>query len=127
MLCFDTRLQVFILKVDRGGHENRREKQTKAKKKDNAEAQGAPSLRREEGAGWLSRKRDMVGYPPTRVSSKGIAGCHTPAFWEKSLEAVENKGREPEKEQREIKSPQVAEILRVRGGAVGGVREVSSR
>jgi hypothetical protein len=49
VLCFDTLLQVFILKVDRGGHKNRREERTKATAKDNApfeaplEARGNPS------------------------------------------------------------------------------------
>jgi hypothetical protein len=38
VLCFDTFLQVFILKVVRGGHENRREGRAKAAEKDNAEA-----------------------------------------------------------------------------------------
>jgi hypothetical protein len=43
VLCFDTLLQVFILKVVRGGHENRREERAKATAKDNAEAQRALS------------------------------------------------------------------------------------
>jgi hypothetical protein len=38
VLCFDTLLQVFILKVVREGHENRREERAKAAEKDNAEA-----------------------------------------------------------------------------------------
>jgi hypothetical protein len=35
------------------------------------------------------------------VSSKEIGGCHTPAFWEKRLQVVENKGQELKKEGRE--------------------------
>jgi len=36
VLCFDTLLQVLILKVDRGGHKNRREERIKTTAKDNA-------------------------------------------------------------------------------------------
>jgi len=74
VLCFDTLLQVLILKVDRGGHKNRRQERTKATAKDNAETQRALRCRRD---------------PPTRV------------FWEKRLQAIENKGRESENEGKE--------------------------
>jgi hypothetical protein len=38
-LCFDTLLQVLILKIVRGGHRSCQEERTKAKTKDNAETQ----------------------------------------------------------------------------------------
>jgi hypothetical protein len=44
------------------------------------------------------------GIPPPRVSSKGIGGCHTPAFCGKRLQAVENKGREVRKWNKEAAS-----------------------
>jgi len=42
----------------------------------------------------------MTGYPP-RVSRKRIRDTPLPVFWEKRLQAVENKGRELRKEKQE--------------------------
>jgi hypothetical protein len=51
---------------------------------------------------------------PTPVSSKEAGGCHTPAFCEKSVQAVENKGRGRCKSAKERhKSAQVDERARV--------------
>jgi hypothetical protein len=95
VLCFDTLLQVLILKVDRGGRRNRREERTKATAKDNApfealgkETQRALSLRRE---GWES----------VIPIGKTCTGTPHPGIWEKRLQAVENKGRESEKGSKE--------------------------
>jgi hypothetical protein len=77
VLCFDTLLQVLILKVDRGGHRNRREERTKATAKDNAETQRSLRCRR---------------------------GTPTPGVLEKRLQAIENKGREQENEGKEAAS-----------------------
>ena len=46
--------------------------------------------------GWYAGR-----LPPPRVSSKGIGGCHTPVFWEKRLQAIENKGRRAKQEDEE--------------------------
>jgi hypothetical protein len=39
------------------------------------------------------RSIDVRDTPP-RVSSKGIGGCHTPAFCEKRLQVIDSKDRE---------------------------------
>jgi hypothetical protein len=57
-------------------------------------------------------RRSLKRYA-TRVSSKGLGGCHTPAFCKKSVELMENKGLGCEKRaQKGKKSVQVAETKR---------------
>jgi hypothetical protein len=76
VLCFDTLLQVLILKVDR---------RATTKAKDNApfEAQGKEPRR-------------------TRRCRRGIQYPTPPVLCEKRLQTIENKGKEMEKERQEI-------------------------
>jgi hypothetical protein len=48
-LCFDTLLQVLILKVVRGGHKNRREERIRATAKDNAPLEAPLEARGKRG------------------------------------------------------------------------------
>ena len=68
MLCFDTLLQVFILKVVRGGHKNRSEERAKAAEKDNAET------RLPDGQAQRSL-RYRRGTPTPGVFGKEAASC----------------------------------------------------
>jgi hypothetical protein len=86
--CFDILLQVFIPKVVRGGLWDRQGDRTKAKTKDNARSRLPAQL----GTSSVKRRRGREGFAevaPPRV------------FWEKRLQAVENKEQEPEKENKE--------------------------
>jgi hypothetical protein len=51
------------------------------------------------------------------VSPKGTGGCHTPAFSEKRLQTIENKGNEHRKERKETtkgsKPMQTKELARL--------------
>jgi hypothetical protein len=95
VVCFDTLLQVLILKVDMGwvavGETNGENGQQRAKieGKDDAETQS-----------WRS-DREERGMPPP-VSRRTIRDTIPRVFWEKRLQAIENKRRRSEKERQEI-------------------------
>jgi len=100
VFCFDILSQVLILKVDMGrvaaGETNEESGQQRAKieGKDNAplkaplEARGKQGKESQRGQSWRN-DRAARGTPPR-------------AFWEKSAQAIENKGRRSEKERQEI-------------------------
>ena len=76
----------------------------------------------------VARRIEKEGPTPTRVARKSIRDTPPPVFWKKRLQAVENTRSECEKAgERDAKRRQVAETLRVRGGAMGAVCEVCSR
>ena len=53
-----------------------------------------------EAGGWIYFRGDSA-VPPTRVPRRSIGDTPPPVFWEKRLQAIENKGRESEKESKE--------------------------
>jgi len=63
VLCFDTLLQVFILKVIRGGHRNRQEERTKAKAKYNAPLETPLEARGKRGNETQRSRRFRRGTP----------------------------------------------------------------
>jgi hypothetical protein len=96
VVCFDTLLQVLILKVDIdrvvAGETNEESGQQRAKieGKDNAtlEARGKQGKETQRAQSWRS-DREERGMPP-------------PAFFKKSAQTIENKGRRSKKERQEI-------------------------
>jgi hypothetical protein len=97
VLCFDTLLQVLILKVDRGGRRNRREERTKATAKDNAETAEVAELSQR--------------YPPP--------GC----FGKRGCKLLKTKDASRKLKTKRL---QAIERTRVRVGVAGGVSEVGS-
>ncbi len=73
--CFDTLLQVFILKVVRGGHENRREEGAKAAEKDNAPLKAPLEARGKRAKETQKPRRFRRGTPHPGVLGKEAASC----------------------------------------------------
>jgi hypothetical protein len=109
VLCFDTLLQLFILKVDRGGRRNR-EQGRKATAKDNAETQR--SLR--------YRKR----YPPPGCPVVAFGVPHPRYFGKRGCKLLKTKDRSFRIREKRL---QAIEKARVSAGAAESVSEVSSR
>jgi hypothetical protein len=64
-------------------------------------------------------RRSLKRYA-TRVSSKGLGGCHTPAFCKNSVELMENKGLGCEKRaQKGKKRKRVCKLLKQSGRKTG--------
>jgi hypothetical protein len=110
VLCFDTLLQVLILKVDRGGRRNRRQGRTKVTAKDNAETQR------------LLRYRRGTPPPGCPVDSLGIP--HPRYFGKRGCKLLKTKDRSYRIRDKRL---QAIEKARVRAGGAGRVSEVSSR
>jgi hypothetical protein len=94
VLCFDTLLQVLTLKVDT------------------------------EVRGWRLEVGRTPKVPPPQVSSKGIGGCHTPAFGKRGCKLLKTKDGSRKTKGKKL---QAVERARLRVGGAGGVSEVSLR